>query len=326
MSIAPASDSPTPKKKAGGGVIKIAISAVLLIILLTQIDGRALLQVLQDARWAGVWAALALFIAGIFIRACRWHILLHDLDVLIPLRTLSALYFVGAFFNTVLPTGFGGDVVKAAEVATTSGQAGAAVGSVVVDRFLGIVVLLAMGVATLLLASTWVDPRLKWAMAILFLAGVAGYWLLRQRWLLRRISQLMPDRLLHLVEKPARELYEGLEGYSPRALSLALLVSFAFNLTWIGVNMLLGWSLDIQATLAQYLVFVPLVSLSLLLPSVGGLGVRELTYVGLFGLIGVPEEKAFALSILVYAINVVTGLIGGVIYLAQGARSASTAR
>jgi hypothetical protein len=68
------------------------------------------------------------------------------------------------------------------------------------------------------------------------------------------------------------------------------------------------------------------VSLSLLLPSVGGLGVRELTYVALFGLIGVPEERAFALGILVYAVTFATGLIGGLIYLLQGARSARGAR
>jgi len=53
---------------------------------------------------------------------------------------------------------------------------------------------------------------------------------------------------------------------------------------------------------------------------VGGLGVRELTYVGLFGFIGVAEEKALALRILVYAIHIVTGLISGTIYLIQGAR------
>ena len=105
------------------------------------------------------------------------------------------------------------------------------------------------------------------------------------------------------------------------ALFHALLASFAFNAIWIGVNLLLGWSLGIEAGLFHYLVFVPLVSLSLLLPSVGGLGVREMTYVGLFGLVGVAEEKAFALGILVYAIHIVTGLIGGIIYLIQGARS-----
>jgi hypothetical protein len=46
-----------------------------------------------------------------------------------------------------------------------------------------------------------------------------------------------------------------------------------------------------------------------------------MTYVGLFGLVGVPEEKAFALGILVYAIHIATGLIGGTIYLIQGVRA-----
>jgi uncharacterized membrane protein YbhN (UPF0104 family) len=189
---------------------------------------------------------------------------------------------------------------------------------VVIDRFLGIVVLLAMGVAALLLAGDWVDPRLTWALAILFVASLAGYWLLRQRWLLKRLRPLLPQRLTRPLEKTFRALYEGLQGYSRKTLAKALLVSFIFNVSWIGVNVLLGWSLSIQATLVQYLVFVPLVSLSLLLPSVGGLGVRELTYVGLFSLVGVPEEKAFALGLLVYAVNVATGLIGGTIYLVQG--------
>ncbi len=92
------------------------------------------------------------------------------------------------------------------------------------------------------------------------------------------------------------------------------------HVIWIGMNLILGWSLAIEVSLYHYWVFVPLDSLSLLLPSVGGLGVRELTYVGLFGLVGVAEQKAFALGILFYAIHVATGLIGGTIYLVQGAR------
>ncbi len=318
----PAAPSQLAQHRLPTGLLKALVSGVLLVVLLAQIDARAVFAALADVAWIGVAAALMLFIAGIFIRACRWQILLRDLQIHAPLRTLSALYFVGAFFNTVLPSGFGGDAVKAAELAHSSGQPGAAVGTVVIDRFLGIVALLAMGVTALLLAGDWVAPWLTWAIAALFVAALTGYWLLRQRWLVRRLSRLVPHRLRRLVEKPSRALYEGLQGYSRRSLAAALLVSLVFNVTWIGVNVLLGWALGIQATLAHYLVFVPLVSLSLLIPSIGGLGVRELTYVGLFGLVGVPQEQAFALGILVYAITVLTGLIGGVIYLVQGMRQA----
>ncbi len=58
-------------------------------------------------------------------------------------------------------------------------------------------------------------------------------------------------------------------------------------------------------------------SLALLLPSVGGIGVRELSYVGLFTQIGVASETAFAMSIIIYAVTVATGLIGGVMLLIQ---------
>jgi len=299
---------------------KPLISAVLLVFLLTQIDLASVVDALVGVRWAGVWGALALFILGIFIRAYRWQVFLNALDLRVPLRTLSAWYFVGGFFNTVLPTGFGGDAVKAAELANYTGQAGEAVGTVVVDRFLGIVVLLAMGVTALLVAGDWIDPWLTWVIALLFAGSIAGFWLLRRQGLMRRLSQLVPQRLRQPLIEPSRALYTGLQGYSRNTLAYAFLVSFVFNVTWIGVNVLLGWSLGIEATLSQYLVFVPLVSLSLLIPSVGGLGVRELTYVGLFGLVGVPEEKSFALGILIYAITVLAGLIGGVIYLVQGAR------
>lgn len=313
-------------KNAAKRWLKFIVSAVLLVVLLTQIDLRAVLQSLTGVKWIGVWVALALFILGVFIRSCRWYILLDGLGLRVPLRKLTSLYFVGSFFNTVLPTGFGGDVVKSAELAHTSGHSGEAVGTVVMDRFLGIVALLAMGVAALLVAGEWVNPVITRVIAILFAALLAGFWLLRQRWLMQRLSQLIPQRLRQPILSFSKALYNGLQGYSGRTLAQALAVSFLFNITWVAVNMTLGWSLGIQASLAQYLVFVPLVSLSLLVPSVGGLGVRELTYVGLFALIGVPEEQAFALGILIYAVTFVTGLIGGLIYLVQGLRTARSAR
>ena len=311
--------SPHPKRRRTG-LLKALVSAALLAVLLTQIDARAIWAALAGVKWIGVWAALALFIAGIFIRACRWQILLDDLELPVPLATLSALYFIGAFFNAVLPTGFGGDVVKAAELTQRTGRAALAVGSVVVDRFLGIVALLAMGLGALLFAGDWVGSRITWGIAVLFFACVLGYALLRQERLVRRLGMLVPQRLRQAVLKPAAELYAGLRGYSARGLAMALAASFLFNITWVGVNMLLGWSLGIEATLAQYLIFVPLVSLSLLLPSIGGLGVRELTYVGLFGQVGVPAPTAVALSLGVYSITVATGLVGGVMYLVTGIR------
>jgi uncharacterized protein (TIRG00374 family) len=299
----------------------LVVSGALLVVLVIQIDIAGTLAVVVQARGGGCFAAFGLFILGVFVRAYRWNVLVRALHLRVSLGHLTALYFVGAFFNAVLPTGIGGDAVKATKLARSTGRSGESFGSVVIDRFLGLVVLLAIGDVALLLSRSAVDPRITWAVAMLFTAGVTGFGLLRSRALMLRISWLVPGVLRERLKAPLLDLYEGLQGYSRGALFHALLASFAFNAIWIGVNLLLGWSLGIEAGLYHYLVFVPLVSLSLLLPSVGGLGVREMTYVGLFGLVGVTEEKAFALGILVYGIHIATGLIGGIIYLLQGARS-----
>lgn len=303
-------------KLPGKGLLKLVISGALLGVLVTQIDIAGTFTVVAEARWVGCLTALGLFILGIFVRAYRWKVLVKALHMRVSFGQLTGLYFVGSFFSTVLPTGIGGDAVRAAELARHTGRVGESLGTVVTDRFLGIIVLLAIGDAALLLDRSSVDPRLTWTVAVLFTAGIVGFGLLRSKALMLRFSRLIPQ----VIKAPVMDLYESFQAYDLGALSHALAASLAFNVIWIGVNLILGWSLAIEVSLYHYLVFVPLVSLSLLLPSVGGLGVRELTYVGLFGLVGVAEEKAFALGILVYAIHVATGLIGGTIYLIQGAR------
>jgi uncharacterized protein (TIRG00374 family) len=303
-------------KRPGKGLLKLVISGALLVVLVSRIDITGTLAVVAEARWVGCWTALGLFILGIFVRAYRWNVLVQALHMRVSLGQLTGLYFVGSFFSTVLPTGIGGDAVKAAELARHTGRVGESLGTVVTDRFLGIIVLLAIGDVALLLGRSSVDPRLTWTVAVLFTAGIVGFGLLRNKALMLRFSRLIPE----VIKAPVMDLYESFQAYDLGALFHALAASLAFNVLWIGVNLLLGWSLAIEASLYHYLVFVPLVSLSLLLPSVGGLGVRELTYVGLFGLVGVAEERAFALGILVYAVHVATGLIGGTIYLIQGAR------
>ena len=64
-------------------------------------------------------------------------------------------------------------------------------------------------------------------------------------------------------------------------------------------------------------------SFSLALPiSIGGLGVREQTYLSLFAVVGVPGSTAVAMSLINYVLtNVVVGAIGGGLYALEGLRA-----
>jgi hypothetical protein len=65
---------------------------------------------------------------------------------------------------------------------------------------------------------------------------------------------------------------------------------------------------------------VPLIALSLLVPSIAGLGVREWTYVGILGALpsaGVGAASATAISLAFHGLNLLLALAGGVL-LATG--------
>jgi uncharacterized membrane protein YbhN (UPF0104 family) len=304
------------------GLIQIAVSTLLLALILRQVQWIEVWAALRqiDLRWLAV--AWMLFLCGVGVRAVRWQVLLHALAVRRPLPELVTWYLVGGFFNVILPTGFGGDVVRAAELAQDSGQPTRVVNSVLVDRYLGIMVLLAMGLLAAPLrpgAASLLTAAPVALMAALFAGGLAAGWLLRQPWLaeLARRPGLFGRSLKRLR---GDALADAFTVYDRRALSRGLLASLTFNLLQIGWNVAIGWGLGLRLPLVVYLVCVPLTAIALLLPAFGGLGVRELTYVGLFAQAGAPPATALALSLGVYIITVATGLVGGVIYLTGGAR------
>jgi len=150
-------------------------------------------------------------------------------------------------------------------------------------------------------------------------------WLLRRSWWanLARHNDLF-GRAVRLLRLPG--LAEAVAPYDRRAIGRALAASLVFNLLQIGWNVAIGWGLGLRLPVSAYFVFVPLTAVVLLLPAFGGLGVREMSYVGLFGSAGVPQAIALALSLGIYIITVATGLVGGAIYLVGGIRRARKVR
>jgi uncharacterized membrane protein YbhN (UPF0104 family) len=303
------------------GLLQIAISAILLTLILRSVSWVEVRDALQriDLRWLAV--AWALFLLGVVVRAERWRVLLRALGLHRPLGELTNWYLVGGFFNVILPTGFGGDAVRAAELAQDTGRLGAAVNSVIVDRYLGLIVLLAMGLTAWIITPGIAPMEMFWLIAALFVGGIAAAWLLRGHWWAQWGQRPgVFGRAIRFLKLP--QLSESVALYDRTTILRGLGISLIFNLLLIGWNLAIARGLGLDLPLAVYLAFVPLTSVALLLPAFGGWGVREMTYVGLFGSVGVPRAIALALSLGVYCITVATGLIGGIIYLIGGLKRA----
>jgi len=171
-----------PPRKRLRGLLQVAISAILLAVALRQVGWGELTGALAQIRLPWLAAAWGLFLLGVAVRAYRWQVLLRGLGVERPLAELTLWYFVGGFFNVLLPTGFGGDAVRVVELAQDTQRVGPVLNSVVVDRYLGLISLLLMGLVAGVLRPDLASPALVGLLAVLAVGGMLVAWLLTRPW------------------------------------------------------------------------------------------------------------------------------------------------
>jgi uncharacterized membrane protein YbhN (UPF0104 family) len=89
--------------------------------------------------------AAALYVGTQCVSSYRWQIMARPLGFDLGWRRFAGLFYVGTYFNLLLPTSVGGDVVRAWQLGGP-GRRSAALLSVLVERGSGLLVLLLLAV------------------------------------------------------------------------------------------------------------------------------------------------------------------------------------
>lgn len=304
-------------------LLKVGFTVIGLAIVLWRISPGEIIQILKEASWSWVLLAFLLVVASLFVRAFRWQILLRGLDASVRYGRLAELYFAGNFFNAFLPSGFGGDAVRILEVARDV-PGNIAAGTVIVDRITGLVMLFIMALLVLPFRPDGFSPQLTWIILISCLAGLMASFILLEGSLIRRFGAWLPGKLSPVGDGPVAKVMQAVQGCGWRAIAGALGVSTIFNLMLVGWWYAAGRALGFEIPYSHYLLVVPLLSLALLVPSVGGLGVREVLAPYLFTTAnldsGDAAAQAVALSLLVFIIMRTASLLGAPVYIVSTLR------
>jgi hypothetical protein len=230
---------------------------------------------------------------------------------------LLKLYLVGGFFNTFLPSGFGGDVVRVVELGQEEAENTAALGTVFVDRLTGILSLMAMGLIVLPFAdglTRWV----RWIFAAMAIGGLTAGALLLEGRLFLRMTGWLPGGFRLVGEGKLAKIYATITGSGSRAIWIALGFSTIFNLTNIILHWLCATAVGMTLSPTTYFVVVPLLAMTLLLPiSLGGLGPRDWLAQVMLIPQGVTQPHIAAWTLSVWAVTGAAGLVGGALYLIQ---------
>ena len=299
---------------------RVVLSVGLLAWVISRAGVEQLAQTLRAADWRWYALGLAVSTVSMFTRVARWQVLLRAVGVRAPFTRILYLYYVGAFYNTFLPTGFGGDVVRVLEFGegATSQQA---TGTVLVDRLTGFIMLFAL--ALVALPFVWALLPLWLALVIAGVAGgvMLGSVLLFEGKILRGLTARFPRALSLAGDAWLGKTYAVITACGQRAIVGALGWSLVFNLLHIGAVALVGVALGLTVSMGVYLALVPLATVALLIPiTISGLGFREWMYVNLFGQLGLQAAQSTVLSFGSYSLDLFDGVVGGVVYLLAGLR------
>lgn len=297
---------------------KILITITLVTIVIMVVDFHQVGVVLESVDWKALLTATVAFQLGIFVRAYRWQVLLRAQNITTPYGKLVKLYYIGSFFNTFLPSGFGGDVVKTYELSRQTSSGANTISTVLVDRLMGLGVLFAMALIALLFSWRYVSGLVLLTLIILIAGFVLAIILFLnlpiRQWLTCHFGMLGKV----LSSKKVVAFYNSFSRYSIGILFKSAFVSLIFNLILIVTQVYLAKGAGVLIPISYFFIFVPILSSLTALPiSIGGLGVREGGYMLLFSQVGVTYDRSVAVSLLLYALMLVTGLIGGFFYLWQ---------
>lgn len=306
-------------------LLRVVVSAGLLVWVFLAVDVRHTVEEIASARVEWVLAALAVSSLGNLFGAWRWQLLLRSQGREAPVLHLFGSYLVGLFFNNFLPSTIGGDVIRATSAKKKGGGTLTENLTVVlVERMIGLFATLTFGgLAALSGVAGELDPRVPWLLGIALFVSMAGIYLAISRRVRKRLIPLVERVPIAFIRRTLVKMIAAFEMFSRARPTLVAnyVVSLAFQFLLIVHFWLIQFAFGESIPFVTFLVVVPLVFCVMMLPvGINGLGVREGAFVWLMTRAGMAPGTALALSLASYAIAVVQGLAGGVIHLVREVR------
>ncbi|MBL8863378.1 MAG: flippase-like domain-containing protein [Planctomycetes bacterium] len=276
-----------------------------------------LLHVFGEMDLRGLFSALGLILASAMVAITRWWRLLRVAGCAARWYDALRLTFIGFFMNLVVPGLTGGDVVKAVLVVREHPERRAdALVSVLVDRGLGLLVLMGMAAVVVSVESERF-AEVRWPVTFAFLGVLLALWVGLHPWPRRALNI---DRILERLpqKQRLRSIDRALSIYArhPGELLVAVVLSAANHASLALALMALGHAFGDTLGWAEYLGVAAIANTVSSVPiAPGGWGVGEALYGYLFHLLGAPAALGIAVSVSYRLLNTGIGLAGGLFLL-----------
>jgi len=274
------------EKKLLKNLLKLLITIWALYYVFSHIDLSALLELLKHSNPFWLLGAFVAFNLSKIISAIRLNRYFRAIGIYLSEVKNLLLYYLGMFYNLFLPGGISGDGYKIFLLGRRHNSSYKKLfQATLLDRISGLSALLFLA-GILYTFSSFAGLSAP----LLYLAWVGVVLVLPANYLLTK--RFFPDFM--------------------KVFGITTILAFVVQLFQLLSAMLIVWALpEITASTSDYLTLFLISSVVAVLPiSVGGIGVRELTFLYGFGLIGQDATAAVTFSLIFFLITALSSLSG----------------
>jgi hypothetical protein len=305
-------------------LVKAAISGLLLYFSLRWVNFGALIERLHRLEPGWLLFAVGLLASQLLLLSARWRQIAISCGTDMGFAATLQINFIAAFFNQVLPSTVGGDGVRIWFAARRGAGWANATYSVLLDRIFGVFVLALIVAACLPWTLQLIREPVPRAVLLLLACGAIAAPLLAvlagthfDRWLRRWTITRHVAAAAEAATRTCRSL---------RSAAIVIGCSILIHLLTISAAWCCAKAVAAPVGFTHVLFLMPPVLLIATVPiSIAGWGVRESSMIAAFAYAGLAESDGLTLSILFGAVSFVIGIIGGIVWISSGLRTATFA-
>lgn len=287
--------------------LRLGLSILLIAVLFTYVvDGRQMLRILSGFSLAYLILALAVVTLDRALMAYKWTVLLKAQGHRLGLLDAVTIYCTSMIWGLALPATVGADAIRAVMVTRRGFDGTDVVTSIIIERAIGFILALALGVVSLLvlrgsgvLPPTY-DTAVYAGIAVLLGSIALLFASMNERligWGLARLSPSLRESKVVRLLTGFTNAYHAL-GAARRAMAQFCVLTVVEQLLWVFFTWTLARGLGVPVDLLLMLGVLPVAMLISRLPvSFDGLGIFEVVFVGLLLLAGISAESSLAIAI-----------------------------
>lgn len=305
---APQTSAPLRAHPYRAFALRAGLGAAIVAFLLWHYAGRAVIGTIERENFWWFFGAVLLYLAGQLISSWRWRLLARAVGIHGGFAEFVRFYFIGMFTNLFVPGLIGGDAARAIYLGRKHDRLGAAIASTVADRIVGLLGLFWIAaIAAAFFNMGGLSASITRPAIAIGLVALAGF-----------IASPLTAKLIYVLPRRLRRAGEIVVPYlhRPRSMILPIALSVVLQLSLAIAQWMVARGLGIIPPLSLFVLIVPIANVLAALPiTLNGLGVRETTYLVMFGMAGIRHDDAIALGLLWFAATMIAGLTGAIAFV-----------